>query len=76
MYRICFIVSSLFQQASLPGLPLFEALVQQAEQLDVAYQTPRGLVDETRRNFSDETLYMYVRTESLQDVGKEIQILF
>lgn len=76
MYRICFIVSSLFQQASLPCLPLFEPPVQKAEQLDVAYQTPRGLVDETRRNLSYETLYMYVRTESLQDVGKEIQILF
>lgn len=76
MYSICFIVSRLFQQASLPCLPLFELPVQKAEQLDVAYQTPRGLVDETRRNLSDETLYMYVRTESLQDVGKEIQILF
>ena len=51
-----------------------EALVEEAEELDVSDEAPWGLVDETGRDFADEALDAEGRAEAFQHVHEEVEV--
>ena len=61
-------------QAALVSGAGFEALVEEAEELDVSDEAPWGLIDETGRDFADEALDAEGRTKAFQHVDEKVEV--
>ena len=60
---------------SLPCVSRFETFLQKPQQFDIAYKPPRRFVHEPWRNLPDKALDEQIRTETLQHIHEEVQIL-
>ena len=63
------------EQPALPCITGGKTVIQEMKNLEIANQTPLGLIDETRRHLAGDTLYVQIRTETLQNIYHKIQIL-
>ena len=63
------------EQPALPCVAGGKTVIQEMKNLEIADQAPLGLIDETRRHLSGDTLYVQIRTETLQNIYHKIQIL-
>ena len=61
-------------EAALEGVALFEALLQQADELGVAEQAPGSGIDEAWRDLAGKSLDVQVRAQTFQQVGHEVQV--
>ena len=63
------------EQPALPCVAGGKTVIQEMKNLEIADQTPLGLLDETRRHLAGDTLYVQIRTETLQNIYHKFQIL-